>query len=418
MYDVIVVGARVAGSATAMLLARRGVRVLLVDRAHFPSDALSTHTIQVPGVARLERMGLLARVRATSAPAVRTVRFETGSVRLTGSYPAVDGACEVLAPRRTILDQILVDGARQAGVEVRENVTIERLDVDGGRVIGVRGRAAGGAGVAERARLVVGADGKHSFVARAVGAAATREDPARSMAYYTYWENVPLTGGAIHADDDRALGVWPTNDGLVVTYLGLPASAFNAFRADIEGSFLRNLDATGELGAIVRAGHRVDRFYGTADLPNRLVRSAGPGWALVGDAGLVMDPITGQGIGHAFRDAELLTDAVVAGLGGRRSIDRALADYERGRNRSTLPMYNLTLDLASFRPQAEAERALFDSLAGRQDQVDRFLGVLTGSLAVGDFFSPLNLVRLVGLRGFARLAAARGQASKSALSGA
>jgi len=418
MYDVIVVGARVAGSTTAMLLARRGMRVLLVDRAHFPSDTLSTHTIQVPGVARLARMGLLDRVRAAGTPAIPSVRFETGPVRLAGRYPAVDGASEVLAPRRTILDRILVDAAREAGVEVRENVTVESLDVEEGRVVGIRGRGAGDSGVVERARLVVGADGKHSLVARTVGAAATRDDSARSIAYYTYWQDVPLAGGAMHTDDARSLGVWPTNDGLVVTYLGLPASAFAAFRSDIEGSFLRHLAATGELGAIVRAGRRVERFYGTADLPNRVMRSAGPGWALVGDAGLVMDPITGQGIGHALRDAELLTEAVAAGLGGGRPHDRALADYERQRNRSTLPIYELTLDLASFRAQTEAERALFASLAGRQDQVDRFLGVLTGSLDVGDFFSPVNLVRLVGLRGFGRLAAARRQASRSALSGA
>jgi flavin-dependent dehydrogenase len=407
MYDVIVVGARVAGSTTAMLLARRGLRVLVVDRASFPSDTLSTHVIQVPGVARLARMGLADRIRATGTPAVSSVRFETGRVRFEGRYPAFDGVAEVLAPRRTVLDRILVDAAREAGAEVRENVTVEHLDVEGGRVVGIRGRGGSGQGVTERAGLVVGADGKHSIVAKGVRAEATRTDGARSIAYYTYWENVPLRGGALHTDDARSLGVWPTNDGLVVTYLGLPASAFPAFRSDVEASFLRNVDATGELGEIVRAGRRVERFYGTADLPNRVSHPVGPGWALVGDAGLVMDPITGQGIGHAVRDAELLSEAVVEKLGGGRKGDRALADYERTRDRSTIPMYSLTLDLASIRPQTAAERALFESLATRQDQVDRFLGVLTGSVEIGSFFNPLNLVRLVGLRGFARLAAAR-----------
>ncbi len=413
MYDVIVVGARVAGSTTAMLLARRGLRVLVVDRARFPSDTLSTHAVQVPGVAALARMGLLERVRATGAPGVSSVRFESGAVRLDGRYPPLEGIGEVLVPRRTVFDALLVDAAREAGAEVREHVTVEHLDVEDGRVVGIRGRAGDGGAVAERARLVVGADGKHSFVARAVGAAATREDPPRSIAYYAYWQDVPLRGAVLHADDDRALGVWPTNDGLVVTYLGLPASAFDAVRADVEGSFLRHLDAAGEVGEMVRAGRRVERYQGTADLPNRVRRSAGPGWALVGDAGLVMDPVTGQGMGHALRDAELASDAIVAGLAGARPLDRALADYERARNAATAPMYDLTLDLAAVRPQTSAERAMFERLEGRQDQIDRFLGVLTGSRAIGDFFSPLNLVRLVGFRGFARLAADRRNAERA-----
>ena len=199
MYDVIVVGARVAGSTTAMLLARRGLRVLVVDRAQFPSDALSTHAIQVPGAAALSRMGLLERVRATGAPGVSHVRFESGPVRLDGRYPPIDGIGEVVVARRTVLDALLVDAAREAGAEVREHVTIEGLDTEDGRVVGIRGRTSDGGTIAERARLVVGADGKHSIVARSVAATATREDPPRSIAYYAYWQDVPLHGAVIHA---------------------------------------------------------------------------------------------------------------------------------------------------------------------------------------------------------------------------
>ena len=172
MHDVIVVGARVAGASTAMLLAREGLDVLVVDRAAFPSDTLSTHQVQLPGVARLARWGLLDRVVASGAPAASRVRFDTGPVVLEGAFPAFQGVDAVYSPRRTILDELLVEAAREAGAEVRERFAVDELVTEDGRVTGVRGRDAAGAPVTERARLVVGADGKRSRVAGAVGAAA------------------------------------------------------------------------------------------------------------------------------------------------------------------------------------------------------------------------------------------------------
>src|SRR5262245_12108733 len=120
MYDVIIVGARVAGSATGMLLARIGFKVLVVDRASFPSDTLSTHQVQLPGVACLRRWGLLDRVIAANTPATRQVTFDTGFVRLEGRFPEFQGVDALYSPRRTILDKIIVDAARDAGAEVRE----------------------------------------------------------------------------------------------------------------------------------------------------------------------------------------------------------------------------------------------------------------------------------------------------------
>jgi 2-polyprenyl-6-methoxyphenol hydroxylase-like FAD-dependent oxidoreductase len=416
VYDAIVVGARVAGSATALGMARKGLRVLVVDRAEFPSDTLSTHTVQVPGVGVLARLGVLDRLVASGAPFVRDVTFASGPVRFSGRYPAFDGADAVIAPRRTVLDAMLVDAARDAGAEVREHVTVEALEVEAGRVVGIRGRTHDGTPVSERARIVIGADGKHSVVARLVDAAATREDGPRSIAYYSYWSDVPIQGGAMHTDGERTLGVWPTNDGLVVTYLGLPAAAFESVRHDPEAAFLRHLDAAGALGEAVRAGRRVDRFYGTADLPNRYRRSTGPGWALVGDAGLVMDPITGQGIGHALRDAERLADAVAAGIGGAATLEPALAEAERRRNDATRPMYDMTIDLAAIRPQRPAERRLFEAISASQADIDRFLGVITGSVAPGEVFGPGNLRRLVGIGGLVRLMAARRASAQPAAS--
>jgi 2-polyprenyl-6-methoxyphenol hydroxylase-like FAD-dependent oxidoreductase len=404
MYDVIIVGARVAGSSTAMLLAGRGLRVLVVDRAAFPSDTLSTHQVQLPGGARLRRWGLLDRVVASGAPPARQVRFDAGPVVLRGRYPAFEGVDAVYSPRRTILDALLLEAARAAGAEVRERFIVEELVADGGRVTGIRGRDKGGRSVVERARLVVGADGKHSLVASTVGAAVHHDKPPLTMACYTYWQDVPLEGGEIYARQRRAIGAWPTNDGLTMTYVGWPVEEFPAFRADVVGNVLGTLDMAGDLGERVRAGRRAERFRASPDLPNFLRKPWGPGWALVGDAGLVMDPITGQGIGDALRDAELLAEAVSSGLGGRQPLAAALAGYERERDRAALPMYEFTTELAGFAPPRPEQQALFTALAGRQDEIDRFLAVLTGSVTLTDYFKPMNLLRVLGVRGLASVA--------------
>ena len=160
MYDVIVVGARCAGAPTAMLLARRGYRVLLADRATFPSDTLSTHFIKPPGVAMLRRWGLLDQVIASGCPPVPRFRFDYGPVVLAGSPPPLGGGAESYAPRRTILDTILVEAAAQAGAEVRPAFTVDGMLTEDQAVVGIRGHARGGAAVTERARLVVGADGR------------------------------------------------------------------------------------------------------------------------------------------------------------------------------------------------------------------------------------------------------------------
>ncbi|MEE6258491.1 NAD(P)/FAD-dependent oxidoreductase [Plantactinospora sonchi] len=405
-YDVIVVGCRVAGAATAMLLARHGVRVLAVDRARFPSDTLSSHQLQVPGVARLRRWGLLDRLVAADTPPARDVRFDPGHVVLTGRYPTLDGADALYSPRRTLLDTILLDAARAAGAEVREGFDVDEPVWERDRVVGIRGRQRGGGTVHESARLVVGADGKHSMVAAAVGAAVDRSHPASTFACYTYWSGVPLSGGELYQRPGRTVAAFPTNDGLTVVYVAGPAANFAAFRSDVEGHYLRTLDDCGDLGARIRAGTRVERFRSTPDVPNVIRVPYGPGWALVGDAGLVMDPITGQGIGNAFRDAEFLAEAITSGLDSSGSLDASLAGYRTRRDAAARPMYDLTVELAAFRPVGTAERLLFSALQGRQAGIDQFLAVLAGTLPMDRFRSPGNLLRLLGGRHLARIAAA------------
>jgi len=418
-FDVIIVGARVAGAATAMLLARAGMRVLAVDRATFPSDTLSTHQVQVPGVARLNRWGLLERLSAAGTPPTRRVRFDAGHIVLNGRFPPYDGVDALYSPRRTLLDSILIDAARAAGAEVREGFSVQELVWAQGRVAGIRGHQRGGRPATETARLTVGADGKRSMVATTVAARRYRQRPASTLACYTYWHGVPTAGGELYQRPGRAAAAaFPTNDDLTMIYVAAPLTEFETFRTDIAGHYLKTLDSCGDLGDRVREGERAERFRTTPDLPNTFRVPYGPGWALVGDAGLVMDPITAQGIGNALCQAEMLAESITAGLGGTRPLHAALAAYQRRRDAALGPMYDFTTDLAAFRPPRPADQQLLASLHGRQAEIDRFLGVFAGATPLKQYRSPRNALRLLGARGLAKIAAATlGQALRRSTAG-
>jgi 2-polyprenyl-6-methoxyphenol hydroxylase-like FAD-dependent oxidoreductase len=293
-YDVIVVGARVAGAATALLLARAGLRVLAIDRATFPSDTISSHQVQLPGIALLHRWGVLDRLVRAGTPATPRVRFDTGPVVLEGEFPVHDGVRALYSPRRTMLDTALIEAAREAGAEVLEGTRLTDLIVDGGAVRGVQGTRRGGVPWRATAPLVIGADGKHSAVAQRVGARVYRWRPVGAFACYGYVADLPVGLGEMYQRPGRAVAVFPTNDNLTMVYVAGPIREFAAFRRDITGSYLDSLDRCGDLGARVRAGRLVGHLRTTPDQPNLFRVPYGPGWALVGDAGVVMDSITAQ----------------------------------------------------------------------------------------------------------------------------
>jgi flavin-dependent dehydrogenase len=395
-YDVIVLGARCAGSPTAMLLARKGYKVLLVDRATFPSDTPTAHFLIPPGVARLQRWGLLDRVRDTNCPPIRTWHLDVGPFTLSGSPAPVDGVAEAYAPRRTVLDKLLVDAAAEAGAEVREAFSVQELLWDGDQVTGLRGRVAGGAPVTETARLVVGADGLRSLVARSVQAPTYAEKPTVSCAYYGYWSGVPIRDSELYALDRRIVIAFPTNDALACIFIEWPIEEFAAFRADVEGNFQRTIDLVPGLAERVHRGQRAERLVGSGDLPNFFRRPYGPGWALVGDAGYHKDPYLAQGISDAFRDAEFLTAALDAGFAGRGRLEDALAGYERARNAAATPGYELNYQLARLEPPPPEMQQLFGALRGNQQETDQFFSALLGTRPVPEFFAPENVGRIVG----------------------
>jgi flavin-dependent dehydrogenase len=318
--DVVVVGARCAGAATAMLLAAAGHDVLMVDRAEFPSDTLSTHAIARTGVVQLHRWGLLSTVVASGAPEIRDVKVH-------------------------------ID-ARTAGADMRTGVTIEGVHrSDDGRVTGVRGRDRDGRPVSIGARIVIGADGLRSRVARAVGAPMVEVRPASGAAHYAYfagdWDAMEYYLG------DRVFaGIFPTHAGEACIWVCSPEewaierrhrhdSLDRAFDAMVA-------DAAPELAERLHECTRMSGTRGMMRIPNHVRGPVGPGWALVGDAGYHRDAITGHGISDAFRDAELLAAAVDDVLDGRCTEADALAAYRCERDVMLREIFEITCEMCSF----------------------------------------------------------------------
>ncbi|HVP05642.1 MAG TPA: NAD(P)/FAD-dependent oxidoreductase [Dehalococcoidia bacterium] len=348
MYDAIVVGARVAGSPTAMLLARRGYRVLLLDRDSFPSDIMSTHYIHLPGQARLHQWGLLDKVVASGAPMItaRSLHFDGVTISPPDIPMPAGMSQDTICPRRYVLDKVLVDAAVEAGAELREGVSVRELIWEDGRVAGVRGHH-GNELIEERARIVIGADGLHSMVAREVKPEEYDVHPSLTYGYYTYWTGVQDTGMHIYFfSEGNGILVFPTNDGKHCIGVGGVHEEFKDFRADIEGNYMRALEKVPALLEQVKAGER-ERFLGTADMPNYFRKPYGPGWALTGDAGYHRDFITGLGINDAFLQAELLAAALHEAWSGKRSEEEALADFQKKRDDYVKPTYDVTIKIAA-----------------------------------------------------------------------
>ncbi|MFE9629655.1 NAD(P)/FAD-dependent oxidoreductase [Streptomyces sp. NPDC006463] len=395
IYDAVVVGARCAGAPTAMLLARKGYRVLLADRATFPSDTISTHLVHPPGLAALDRWGLLTEVVATGCPAIGTYSFDFGHFTIEGS-PAGCGFQAAYAPRRTILDKILVDAADRSGVEVREGFTVEDLVIEGDAVTGVRGHGEGGGRtVTEYGRVVIGADGIHSLVARTVGAVRYAEKPKLQCSYYSYWTGLPMDGRfETYVRPDRAFAAWPTNDGRTVVICGLPMRDFKANRSDVEGGYAATLALVPAFAERAASATRVERLVGTA-VPNFFRKPYGPGWALVGDAGYLKDFITAQGIQDAFRDAELCAQALDQTFTGRRTFDAAMKDYQERRDMQVMPMYEFTAQLASLDPPPPQMQQLLGAVSRSGPAMDGFARVAAGVTSAAEFFSDESLEHLL-----------------------
>jgi flavin-dependent dehydrogenase len=354
-YDVVVVGGRVAGSATAMLLARLGHDVVVVDQASFPSDTVSTHSIARSGVVQLRRWRLLDAVLDSGAPAIRQVTFNAGGEAISRTIKDKSGVDCLVAPRRYVLDTLLVTAAERAGAEVRPGVTVTGVRRDGrGRVVGVSGHDRAGAPVELGARWVVGADGLGSRVARSVGAAITEAGPAGGAVQYAYYAGIPWRGIEFFVAERSFAGVFPTHDGQACIWVCTPAADAKAVRRRTRSrveAFDQLLERSApQLAERLRQARRTSPVQGMLRQPNQLRQAFGPGWALVGDAGYYRDAITAYGISDAFRDAELLAVALDQALGADAEEATALAAYQQQRDQALAEIFELTCRLAAYPP--------------------------------------------------------------------
>lgn len=397
-YDAIVVGARCAGSPTAMLLARKGYSVLVVDRAKFPSDTISTHLVHPPGVAALRRWGLLEPLVATGCPPIDTYAFDFGPFTISGS-PGTDDSPVAYAPRRTVLDKLLVDAASEAGAEVREEFTVDDILVEDGCAAGIRGHGKDGKKVTERARVIIGADGLRSLVARTVKPEQYNKKPQLLCGYYSYWSGLPMNGRfETYVRPDRGFAAWPTHDGLTLVIGGWPFAEFAANKQDIEGNYLKMFELAPPFADRISAARREARVVGMA-VPNFFRKPFGPGWVLVGDAGYNKDFITAQGIQDAFRDAELCATALDQTLSGSRSCDAAMGEYQSTRDQHVLPMYAFTCELATLAPPSPELQHLLTAVHGNQEAMDGFARVNAGVTSPAEFFSDDNVGRIFASAG-------------------
>ena len=344
-YDVVIAGARCAGAATAMLMARRGTRVLVVDPLRRGSDTLSTHALMRGAVFQLHRWGLLDAIRSAQTPPIRKTTFHYADEVVEVVIKPRDGVDALYAPRRTVLDPVLVDAAKNAGAEVAHGLSVVDLLRDGsGRVRGAKIKGADGPALDVTSDLVIGADGIRSRVARIVKAEADYEASHASAAIYGYCKGLGLEGYHWFYNLGGAVGAIPTNDGDTCVFVSIPQDRFDkGRRLGLESLYH---DALRDLSSDL--ARRVDRSEGPAKLrafagtPGYLRRASGPGWALVGDAGYFRDPITAHGITDALRDAELLAQAVAEGS------DVALAGYQTERDELVRGLLDVTDRISAF----------------------------------------------------------------------
>jgi 2-polyprenyl-6-methoxyphenol hydroxylase-like FAD-dependent oxidoreductase len=409
--DAVVVGARCAGSAVAIALARAGRRVVALDRVRFPADTISTHLLWPGGVAELKALGALERVTALGAPPLPRALAGAGELEVRAAFAPVDGIGHALCVRRTGLDMALVSTARDAGAEVREGVRVTGLAYLGGRVVGVRYLDPSGTERALHAPLVVGADGRRSTVARALGSAARprRESVSGRACFYAYWEDTRAgwRDTAAQWREGAELGTaFPCDDGLVLVLLQPPLARAGEFRGDLAGPYARSVGAFPGLRERLEGCRQATKVRAATGLCSYFRRSAGPGWVLAGDAGHFKDPVTAQGIRDALRYGRELGEAAAPVLDDARALDTAAARWERRRDRDCLEIYQWTNALARGEPMSALEVELYRQAQADPELAGRLLDVFSRTARPSEVLTARRTLVLT-TRALARRSAGR-----------
>ncbi|WP_460406314.1 NAD(P)/FAD-dependent oxidoreductase, partial [Actinophytocola sediminis] len=395
--DALVVGARPAGSAAAIALARAGRRVVVLDRARFPSDTLSTHLLFPGGVAELRAIGALERVEALGAPRLPVGMTVGDGITVRGRYSTVDGIGYGICVRRGGLDAALVATARAAGAQVREGCRVTGLVVRAGRVAGVRFTDRDGVEGQLCAPLVVGADGRRSTVARLVGVHRPyRRVPSGRACFFGYWTDPRPDWReiAVQWRVDAELGTaFPCDDGLVLCLLQPPQERAGDFRADPLAEYLRTIRAIPGLADRLRGGELVGGIRSATGIESYFRRSSGQGWALPGDAGHFKDPVTAQGIRDALRYGRLLGEAAAPVL-HTEELDATLLAWERRRQAECLEVYQWTNGLARGEAMTPLETELYRAARDRAPLTTRLLDVYSRARRPGEVATPLRFTTL------------------------
>jgi 2-polyprenyl-6-methoxyphenol hydroxylase-like FAD-dependent oxidoreductase len=371
-FDALIVGARCAGAATALLLGRAGARVLLVDKGTYGTDTLSTHALMRGAVLQLHRWGVLPAIVAAGTPPVRSTTFIYGDRDITVPIEPRYGVGALYAPRRALLDRVLVDAARDSGVDVRYGVRIDDVITDGlGQVRGVTA-VASGTRHRIQADIVIGADGLHSTIARRVGATRVLEGRHATGVLYSYWKGLPFDGYCWWFRAGASLGAIPTNNGATCLFVAVPSARFrDELHGDASLVYRRLIrEVSPALDARLHEASRVEPVRGFGGHVGFIKRSTGPGWALVGDAGYFKDPLSSHGIADALRDAELLARAVVWGT------PAAFVEYEMTRDDLSHRLFEITDEIASLDWTDDAVQALHRAFSAEMSREVRALAAL------------------------------------------
>jgi 2-polyprenyl-6-methoxyphenol hydroxylase-like FAD-dependent oxidoreductase len=329
------------------------------------------------------------------------MKFDVGPFALVGGVPDRNKGRGGICPRRTVLDTILIEAAVASGVEFRENFSVEELIRDGDTVVGIKGRGGHDTKpVEERAKIVIGADGIYSFVAREVGVEDYNAIPPLATFYYSFWSGIDCQDVEQYASlVHQGAAYFPTNDGLTLIAAVWTSDQFEDVRQDIEGNFMavhRQIPGSAER---IESGHQEDRWWGIKGVPNYFRKPYGPGWALVGDAGYAKDPLTAQGISDSLIEAEQLADAIDAGFSGRQPLEQAMAELHQRRDARVMPLFQFTTQLARLEPPDEQMQQLFEALQANQDATNQFYAAITGSTPLPEFMNPENLGRIMATAG-------------------
>jgi 2-polyprenyl-6-methoxyphenol hydroxylase-like FAD-dependent oxidoreductase len=381
-FDVVVVGARCAGSPLATFLKRAGLNVCVVDQTDFPSDTLSTHMFQVGGIEVLNQLGVLEKVLATGAPPITSCYMKFEDVDMSGP-PRVrknDLNVPLLCVRRVSLDIRLVEMAQEAGVEMRLNTRVVELLKQDGRVNGVRVARRDGKTSTIHADLVVGADGRLSTVARLTGARRYHVIPSERMSSWAYFRGVPRQAVSkvyYHRRDDDFVVAAPADDDLFLVAVCPSVEYFDSYRTDSEAWFRRAVSGCEPVTELLANAERTTKFRGLTRFEGFFREATGPGWVLVGDSGHFKDPTPGQGISDALRQVERLSQAILRGLGSPQERDDALRDWAKWRDRDAIQHYWFCSDIGKRGPIEPVMLEILRGMAGsdelRMDFLDIFL---------------------------------------------